>query len=263
MAVTLTCPNCDKTLRLKNDPGGKKVRCPACGESFAPEDEAIAEKPQKKKIRQPVPDDDEEPDSDEELEEEKPKKKKKKKKKQKSNTTLYVALGGGAAALIALILVLVLFVFPKSEEKPLAKGPPPPGGPGVPPMPGPAPFEPPGKQPIGGIPRRMEISEVRNLMKQLGVAYHNFFDVHRRGPKDAKELAIFFDKNTRITQALNEKWIAFQWGAHLLKMTEGTSRTIIAYETQADRNGQRVVLFGDASVTELNETEFAKAPRAN
>ena len=36
MAVIVTCPNCDKKLKMNDPAPGKKVRCPACKEPFSP-----------------------------------------------------------------------------------------------------------------------------------------------------------------------------------------------------------------------------------
>ncbi len=30
MSLSVTCPDCDKTLRVKDELAGKKVRCPGC-----------------------------------------------------------------------------------------------------------------------------------------------------------------------------------------------------------------------------------------
>src|SRR5579862_8083850 len=34
MSVMITCPDCDKTLKVKDEAVGKKVRCPACSNVF-------------------------------------------------------------------------------------------------------------------------------------------------------------------------------------------------------------------------------------
>ena len=120
------------------------------------------------------------------------------------------------------------------------------------------------KTPPGGLPRTIDVTEVRNILGQLGRAYHGFFGDRNRGPNDAMELAPYFEKNPKILQALDPKegYIPFQWKAHLLRMPAGTSNTILAFETIADANGQRNVVMADSSVTQMDEATFQKAPKA-
>jgi uncharacterized paraquat-inducible protein A len=44
MAITVTCPNCDYELRLRDELAGKKIRCPKCqGSLQVPEDDVAEE----------------------------------------------------------------------------------------------------------------------------------------------------------------------------------------------------------------------------
>jgi hypothetical protein len=138
--VTITCPECDKKLRLSKRPDdGKKVKCPACGEAFVPaltdddaEAVAIRERPRTTsparrrddddapaRSRRRDDDDDDAPvrsrrrqddDGDEDDgpvrsrrrddDEDRPARKKKSKQKAGSNMLLYGLLGAGALVLI-------------------------------------------------------------------------------------------------------------------------------------------------------------------
>lgn len=141
-------------------------------------------------------------------------------------------------------------------------GGPHPGGPnpGVIP-PGPGQIK---KEPVGDFKRAIDINDVRNTLQNVGLAYHTFFNDRNRGPNDVQELAPYYEKNAKITQALDprEGYITFQWKAHLLRMPAGTSETILAYETAAAGNGTRLVLMADRSVKTMDEAEFQKAPKA-
>lgn len=58
MAAIVQCPHCSKKLKMQSVPTGKKVRCPACKEAFAPQAAAAARpKPKKKPKPKPVADD--------------------------------------------------------------------------------------------------------------------------------------------------------------------------------------------------------------
>src|SRR5262245_45669797 len=45
MAIVLSCPDCDRKLRVPDELLGKKVKCPACGKIFRGEVESPAEPP--------------------------------------------------------------------------------------------------------------------------------------------------------------------------------------------------------------------------
>ena len=100
-------------------------------------------------------------------------------------------------------------------------------------------------------------------MRTLGLAYANFNDTFKRGPNNQKELEPFYERNGRVTQSLDDKegWLVFIYGAGVRNMTEGTSRTILAYE-KGPEGGFRYVLMGDGSFTQMSEEDFAKAPKA-
>jgi hypothetical protein len=116
---------------------------------------------------------------------------------------------------------------------------------------------------VGALGRIREVTVVQNALRQLGVAYRNFEVEKNRGPKNQQELSPYYENNGKINDALTKKWLTFIWSASRQSLTEhGDSNTILAYETDPDRQGVRMVLFGDGSVRGLNEDEFSKAPRA-
>jgi hypothetical protein len=125
-SISVTCPNCDKTLRLSARPAqGKKIKCPACEEIFVPkfkEASAITANPSQLKAsaskngkRPRAEEEDDVDDEEEEEEEERPAKKKNKKKKAKagSNMVLILLLAGGGFLLLSVGgFVLTAFVWP-------------------------------------------------------------------------------------------------------------------------------------------------------
>lgn len=115
---------------------------------------------------------------------------------------------------------------------------------------------------ISGVARRMEISEVRNLLRQLGQAYHTFDVDFNRAPRTLAELEPYLGKSASLIEPLKSGDFTVIYGVKRAQMTAGASNTIIAYETHADTHGQRVVLMGDGSLNELTEAEFAATPKA-
>lgn len=148
MPIQFAC-QCGKKLQVKDELGGRKVRCPGCSEvitipmasgkkpaaaptpatsgrkAAAPEKSAIKEKPPAKKPTAPPPPDvDDEDDEQMEEEEEQPKKKGKKKgkksgKKKGSGMGLLLGIGGGVAALAVLAVVGYMFLFPSTNTGPI------------------------------------------------------------------------------------------------------------------------------------------------
>jgi hypothetical protein len=114
---------------------------------------------------------------------------------------------------------------------------------------------------VGGA-RAQDRTTTANDLKQLGLAYHNYVDQNNRGPKDADDLAPFFENSKKLLDALKTKRIEFYFGVGLNDLKDtGLSNTVIAYEKDAPSKGG-LVLFGDGSVRKLSVGDFKKAPKA-
>ncbi len=122
--------------------------------------------------------------------------------------------------------------------------------------------EPPPKKPGGGILRAPERVEVMQAMKNLYLAYTAYdLDKNKAAPNQ-EELAPYFNNNARIKEMLETRWITFHYGVRKDQMPQGSSNTLLAYETEGDRVGIRVVLFGDGTINTLGDAEFKKKPKA-
>lgn len=255
MAISVTCSECGRKLKVPDQFEGKRVKCPGCGASFVaavPPPEPVDEEPEEPAAEQ---------DDMEDEQDRKPRKKKKKKKK--SNTALiWGAVAGGALVLLLLLGVGGFLLFNKAKPQEQAKGSD---------KPAPPPIQDPGKQPPeikgpdrpkGGIPRGMDIQEVKNVLKQLGLAYQNYTLTNNKPPHNREALRPLYENSATIDAALTDGWLVFIWNASPQQMTQGTSNTLLAYERDADNKGLRVVLYGDGHVDVLNEAEFQAAPRA-
>jgi uncharacterized Zn finger protein (UPF0148 family) len=250
MTIALSCPSCDKALKVKDELAGKKVKCPGCGEPIVveaaddPEPESAVQEPPRRKGRD---DDDDRP-------------RKKKKKKKKCNTLLWVALGGGAAVLLLLVVagVILFFVFnqpaaaTKTTEQAKKKQD---QRPKFEPLPE-------NKRPKGGIIRAMDVQEAKNAMKQIGLAYHNYVSTSGKAPLKMQDLMQHLERNALIEKMLTDGSVEFVYGVKPQDMTQGTSNTLLAWEKDADNLGRRVVLFADGSVDVLTEDDFQAKPRA-
>ncbi len=115
---------------------------------------------------------------------------------------------------------------------------------------------------LSGIGRFWTEQEVKNNLRNLGVAYNNYVAEFGKGPPDQKTLSPYYERSPQIDEALSKGWFTFAWKSDPRRMTQGTSHTIIAYEPDADGLGFRWVLMADASVHKLSQQEFDNTAKA-
>src|SRR5262245_21522826 len=97
---------------------------------------------------------------------------KKKKKKKKNNSTLILALAGGGLLLVGSVVLVVVLNARSPAANQQAKEQPKPR------------FEPKpkkGKDLISTVARRMEMTDVRNYFKQLGLEFQNQATINGKG----------------------------------------------------------------------------------
>jgi hypothetical protein len=241
MAIPLTCPSCDHEFKVKDELAGKRIKCPKCKEAM--------------KVQSA--EDEREPE-----EEERPKKKKKKKGKKDNRVLIGSVIGGGVIIVVA-ILVFVLTRGSNADQnqnkivqKKGGKPAPVPVAKAEEPDEEPKPAK---KGPASSAGRIRDRIEIENTMKQIGIAYNQFEALNNRGPSDIKELGLNVAK---MNEMLTDKTITFIWNINSRSFPDGKSNTIIAYETDADSNGNRIVLNADGSVHAVGEGDFQKAPKA-
>jgi hypothetical protein len=113
------------------------------------------------------------------------------------------------------------------------------------------------------LARTYDRARLPNLLKQLGLAYHLYWDSNGgKGPRSQKDLEPFYENNQTINKLLSEGNIVILYGATLTSMTQGMSNTVLAYEKDADQ-GMRWVLMADAAPKLMNQADFDKAPKAD
>jgi hypothetical protein len=256
MAIALTCAECERDLRVKDELAGRKIKCPECGGVIAVPagrrtSAVAAGAPAKSPKPPPEYDDDED-------------RPRKKKKKKKSNKGLLIGLIiGGVLLLGGGIVLIIVLTRGGDDNKTQAKGDKKQFQPAPMPMPDAnKPFEPPPKAPATGIRRAGERADVQNNLRQVGLAYHMCCDSTGRAPQKLEDLEPFYEKNPTITEMLKTKYVIFLYGTKPTQMTQGTSNTVLAYESQLDQQGIRITLMGDGSLTFMNEAEFKAAPKA-
>jgi hypothetical protein len=173
---------------------------------------------------------------------------KKKKKKKKNNITLILALVGGGLLLVGGVVLLVVLnpaanqqanqPKPKFEPKPKK-----------------------GKDLISTVARRMEMTDVRNNFKQLGLEFQNQATINGKGARDYKALGVGF-ANLPLKEWIEKDWVKVVWSANLNILPNGASNTALAWETDPDSQGFRIVLMCDTSVQTMDENTFNNTPKA-
>jgi hypothetical protein len=104
--------------------------------------------------------------------------------------------------------------------------------------------------------------EVKNHLRNLGLAYQNYVSTTGKGPPDRKGLSSYYENNAQINEVLDKGWFKFAWKVTPQQMPNGPANTILAYEPDADGRGNRWVLMGDGSVHSMARDQFEKTPKA-
>ncbi len=116
------------------------------------------------------------------------------------------------------------------------------------------------KPPSVGIGRRYEGLEVQNMLKQLFIATRNFEAERNKFPASREELEPYYEKNGKINEALNDGYVVYLWKAK--KQVDNPDQTILAWEGQADTQGNRYVLMVNGDTPLMGKADFEKAPKA-
>jgi hypothetical protein len=104
--------------------------------------------------------------------------------------------------------------------------------------------------------------EVKNNLRNLGIAYKNYVAEYGKGPADRKTLSPYYENNAGINEVIDKGWFKVAWKVGPRQMPDGAANTIIAYEPDADGRGNRWVLMGDGSVHSMGRDQFEKTPKA-
>jgi hypothetical protein len=114
----------------------------------------------------------------------------------------------------------------------------------------------------GGIPRIWTREVRERMLKNVVLAYHNYYSSNNRAPSKASDLADYYERDAKITEALEKGWFKFYYNVMPNQMTNGTSNTILVYENEPSRLGRRLVGMADGSVREVSQQEFDQMPKA-
>jgi hypothetical protein len=112
-----------------------------------------------------------------------------------------------------------------------------------------------------GIRTAAQKAKRSNDLKQIGLAYHNYFDAVGQAPTKVDDLKNYMEGGDAAYQALANGDYVVLWGVRITEMTAGASNTVLGYEKDVPTKGG-LVLMGDAFVKEMSADEFKNAPKA-
>jgi hypothetical protein len=107
----------------------------------------------------------------------------------------------------------------------------------------------------GGLRERIDRTKVPEELHQLGLFYIQYVDERNRPPSNTEEFCNYFDRDAQqLSRAIKDKYYTV-----ICKIASPRSGTVLAYEREADDQGKRWVVTGDAAVTRMDEGDFQKA----
>jgi hypothetical protein len=112
-----------------------------------------------------------------------------------------------------------------------------------------------------GIRSAAQKQKRSNQLKQIGLAYHDYYDAFAKGPAGPEDLKNYLEGGNDAYQALAKGDFVVIWNVRIPEMIEGTGNTVLGYDKDVPAKGG-LVLMGDASVREMSADEFKNAPKA-
>jgi hypothetical protein len=101
-----------------------------------------------------------------------------------------------------------------------------------------------------------------NDLKLIGVSLQNHRDSAGRGPANLGELKPFLDDNG-VAERIRKGEIVVVWNAGPPdRQDAGPADVVAAWEAQPTDDGKRLVVFLDGSAGAINESDFARTPKA-
>ncbi len=110
--------------------------------------------------------------------------------------------------------------------------------------------------PAGGSLRRgIARQGVPTEIRQIALLYQEYMTTFNRAPRKLEDLEGFAQRDgQKLLKAIQDGYYTVVWN-----IPSPSSRTVVAYETNADGNGQHFVVMGDASVQKMTDQELQTA----
>ncbi len=112
-----------------------------------------------------------------------------------------------------------------------------------------------------GFKNAAQKNQRQRQLTEIGIMYHNYHDTNNKGPSGPQDLQPFAQDLPEGWRGLQSGQIVVLWDVKMTEQLEGTSNTVLAYESDVP-NGGGLVLMADGAVRSMNPQEFAAAPKA-
>ena len=98
-------------------------------------------------------------------------------------------------------------------------------------------------------------------LKQIAIAYHNYYGQHNKGPQYTDDLLPFVENDRALINAVKSGVYVVFMNVDLQNLPEGSNRTILGFAGTVPNNGGAVI-FADGTVASLTKEEFAATAKA-
>jgi hypothetical protein len=109
-----------------------------------------------------------------------------------------------------------------------------------------------------GIQQAAQRQQKSNELNMIGLAYHNYCNMHQKGPVGPDDLIKDQPEVTAVMQKVKNGEYTIIWNVNMSNMaqfTQGTFNTVLGYETSAPTSGG-VVLMCDGAAINMTASEF-------
>jgi hypothetical protein len=107
----------------------------------------------------------------------------------------------------------------------------------------------------GGLRERITRVKVPEELHNLAIFYKTYFDTMNRAPSTSEEFRSYIEREAgKLAEAIKDKYYTV-----VCKIQDLRSGTVVAYEREADEEGKRWVVTGDAAARKMDENELQKA----
>ncbi len=110
------------------------------------------------------------------------------------------------------------------------------------------------QEPVGTLKRGMDLRKIENDLDQLGKFHQLYWSEFGKAPGSLKAFEDYIRRDMpTLVQALDDEMYVYVPGC------PSSQDRVLAYESQADLNGRRRVVFGDGHVVPLTRQELDAA----
>jgi hypothetical protein len=110
------------------------------------------------------------------------------------------------------------------------------------------------QEPVGALKRGIDLRKVENDLRELGLFHQHYWSEFGKAPASLKVFEDYIRRDMpTLVKALDDEMYVYVPGCPT------SQDRVLAYESEADLNGRRRVLYGDGHVVPLTRAELDTA----